>query len=100
MSTAAKPAIIDRSDPIFGVCEALGDDFGINANWFRAALAPLMLWQPVWTIVGYFVLGAVVLATRLIFPDVRVPVPVPVAAEIGEQMIVEAPAADELRLAA
>ncbi|GAC1575205.1 MAG: hypothetical protein NVS3B5_06070 [Sphingomicrobium sp.] len=32
MPTAAKPAIIDRSDPIFGVCEALGDDFGINAN--------------------------------------------------------------------
>ncbi|GAC1575199.1 MAG: hypothetical protein NVS3B5_06060 [Sphingomicrobium sp.] len=59
-----------------------------------------MLWQPVWTIVGYFVLGAVVLATRLILPDVRVAVPVPVSAAIDEQVIVEASAAEELRLAA
>jgi phage shock protein PspC (stress-responsive transcriptional regulator) len=95
MPTPAKPAIIDRSDPIFGVCEALGDDFGINANWFRAALAPLMLWQPLWTVVGYFLLGAVVLATRLIFPDVREPMPAAAAPIVESE-----PVAEELRLAA
>ena len=62
MPTPAKPPISSRSAPIFGVCEALGDDFGISANWFRAALAPLMIWQPVLTLVGYFAVAALVLA--------------------------------------
>jgi len=94
MSTLAKPALIDREAAIFGVCEALGDDFGISANWFRAALAPLILWQPLWTVVGYFVVGVLVLATRLIFPDVRAPISAPAA------IIDEEPVAEELRLAA
>lgn len=94
MSTLAKTPIIDRAAPIFGVCEALGDDFGISANWFRASLAPLILWQPLWTVVGYFLVGALVLATRLMFPDVRAPIPAPAA------IIDDEPIAEELRLAA
>ncbi|MEO6247103.1 MAG: PspC domain-containing protein [Sphingomicrobium sp.] len=99
MTTAAKPAIIDRPAAMFGVCEAIGDDFGINANWFRVALVPLILWQPLWTVVGYFCLGALVLATRLIFPDVVAPIAsvatIPTVAATSAE-----PIADELRLAA
>ena len=69
--TTAKPPIWNRAEPIFGVCEALGDDFGINPHWIRAALIPLLVWQPLWTIGGYALLGLIVLATRLLFPDVR-----------------------------
>ena len=68
----AKTPIFDRPETILGVCEALGDDFGISGNWFRAALFPLILWQPLWTVVGYLTLALAVLAARLIFPDVSV----------------------------
>lgn len=96
MSTLAKPAISDREAAIFGVCESLGDDFRISANWFRAALVPLILWQPLWTVVGYFIVGALVLATRMMFPDVIAPA----EAEAAAPQAVEEPVAPEYRLAA
>jgi phage shock protein C len=95
MLTPAKTPIIDRQAAIFGVCEALGDDFRISANWFRVALVPLILWQPLWTVVGYVAVGAVVLATRLVFPDAVAPVPTVDAVALADE-----PVADELRLAA
>lgn len=80
MSTLAKPAILDRQAPIFGVCEAIGDDFGFNPNWLRAAMAPLVFWNPVVTLAGYLAVGLLVLATRLILPDVTAPAALPLAA--------------------
>jgi len=77
-----KPPIWNRAEPIFGVCEALGDDFGINPHWIRAALIPLLVWQPLWTVAGYALLGLIVLASRLLLPDVReTPIAAPVAVE-------------------
>lgn len=73
MNNVAKPPIITRPQPIFGVCEALGDDFGVNANWLRAALGPLMLWNPLATVAGYLTLAVLVMAVRFAFPDVTVP---------------------------
>ena len=81
---AAKRPIFDRPETILGVCESLGDDFGISGNWFRAALFPLILWQPLWTVVGYGVLALVILASRLIFPDVRADVATPSSSLTGE----------------
>lgn len=66
-----KRPIWNRAEPIFGVCEALGDDFGINPHWIRAALIPFLVWQPAWTTGGYALLGLIVLATRLLVPDSR-----------------------------
>lgn len=97
MTTFAKPAIIDRQEPIFGVCEALGDDFGVNPNWFRAALAPLIFWNPIATLVGYFAVGLVVLAVRLLVPDVTAPVLAVPAVRAEPE---ESTEPDELRLAA
>jgi phage shock protein C len=57
-----------RSHTILGVCEAIGEDFGFNAAFLRVPLAAMVLWNPLAAIGGYFGLGAVVLASRLLFP--------------------------------
>ena len=93
---ATRTPIFDRPETIFGVCESLGDDFGISGNWFRAALFPLLVWQPLWTVVGYLLLAGLVLASRLIFPDVRADSVAAAAEPTEEAALVE----DELRLAA
>ena len=72
--TAIKTPVFERQAAIFGVCEALGEDFGISANWFRLALAPLMIVSPLWTLAGYFLVGMLVMATRLLWPDAVEPV--------------------------
>ena len=96
MPTPVKPAVFERQAAIFGVCEALGDDFGISAYWFRLALAPAAIVWPLWTLLGYFALGLIVMATRLLIPDVVTP-----AATVDAVPAVDDPAvAEELRLAA
>jgi phage shock protein C len=57
-----------RSHTIFGVCEGLAEDFGFNPIFLRVPLAALVLWSPLMAVSIYFGLGAVVLASRLIFP--------------------------------
>ena len=56
-----------RQHTILGVCEAIGEDFGFNPILLRVPLAASVLWSPVWAIAAYFALGAVVLASRLMF---------------------------------
>ncbi len=58
-----------HQDNLFGVCNALGEDFGFNPLWLRLALAVAFLFRPEIVVAGYFAVGAVVLATRLAFPD-------------------------------
>jgi phage shock protein C len=58
-----------RSHTIFGVCEAIGEDFGFNPVLLRAPLAAIVLYSPLIAIGVYFALGAVVLASRLLFPQ-------------------------------
>ena len=60
-----------RNDTIFGVCEGLGQDLGINPNFLRVPLAAGIIFAPVQVIGVYAVLGLVVLATRFFFPDRR-----------------------------
>jgi len=58
-----------RSHTILGVCEGIGEDFGFNPVLLRAPLAAIVLWSPLVAIGVYFALGAVVLASRLLFPQ-------------------------------
>jgi phage shock protein C len=58
-----------RNDTILGVCEALGQDFGINPNWLRVAFCAPIFWSPVLVISAYFGLGLLVAASRFAFPD-------------------------------
>ena len=60
-----------RPHTIFGVCEAIGEDFGFNPIFLRIPLAAMVVISPLWAFGAYFALGAVVLASRLLFPTRR-----------------------------
>jgi len=60
-----------RVHTIFGVCEAIGEDFGFNPVFLRVPLAATVLYSPLIAIGTYFALGAVVLLSRLLFPQPR-----------------------------
>jgi phage shock protein PspC (stress-responsive transcriptional regulator) len=62
-----------RNDTIFGVCEAIGEDFGFHANFLRVPLAALVIFNPFVALGLYAALGVAVLAARLLFPARRQP---------------------------
>jgi phage shock protein PspC (stress-responsive transcriptional regulator) len=59
-----------RSHTILGVCEAIGEDFHFNPIFLRVILAAGVLYSPLMAIGAYFALGAVVLVSRVLFPNV------------------------------
>jgi phage shock protein C len=69
MTAEAKTNLMLRNDTILGVCEALGQDFGINPNWLRVAFCAPIYWNPMAVIGVYLGLGVIVAVTRLAFPD-------------------------------
>lgn len=75
-----------RAHTILGVCEAIGEDFGFNPIFLRIPLAASVIWNPLIAIGTYFALGAVVLASRLLFPKPKAAVAVKVeASPLNEQ---------------
>lgn len=80
-----------RSHTILGVCEAIGEDFRFNPTFLRVLLAATVLYSPTIAIGSYFALGAVVLLSRLLFPNLK-PASQPAVSEVTE--------AEDLRLAA
>lgn len=58
-----------RDDTIFGVCQAIGDDFGFNPMWLRIPLAVPVVFAPWYSVIAYAALGVAVLASRFLFPD-------------------------------
>jgi phage shock protein C len=66
-----QPAIFWREDTLFGVCEALGEDFGFNPLFLRIALSVGLLWDPLLMIYAYLGLAAIVLVSRLLAPNPR-----------------------------
>jgi len=68
-AAAQKPVPLPlRNDTLLGVCEAIGQDFGFNANILRVALAIGLFWSPVAMIALYLGLGAAVAVSRWFFP--------------------------------
>ena len=60
-----------RSYTLLGVCEAIGEDFGFNANYLRVPLGAIVVFN-IWAALGaYLALGVIVLASRLLFPSRR-----------------------------
>jgi phage shock protein PspC (stress-responsive transcriptional regulator) len=86
-----------RRDTFFGICEAVGQDFGFNPLWLRLAFVAPLFFFPVQTFIGYFALGLVVLASRLIFPAKAAAQPAPNAIDVAAP---QAEKAGELALAA
>ncbi len=85
MQTAHQPNIfIDRDDTFFGVCEAIGEDFGFHANWLRLALAVGTFFSPLATVAAYGALAVVVGISRRAFPN-----PAPAAPEAAPEPAVE-----------
>jgi phage shock protein PspC (stress-responsive transcriptional regulator) len=82
-----------RGDTILGVCEALGQDFGVPANLLRLAFATLFFWSMPLGVGAYLAVGAVISVARLIYPRIsKSAAPEPVAAEAEER--------EEMQLAA
>lgn len=57
-----------RDDTLFGICESLGQDLGINPLWLRLAFLPFLFFAPLQTIGAYFLLGIGVWASNSLFP--------------------------------
>lgn len=64
-------AVFWRHDTFFGVCEAIGQDFGFNPNWLRVVFALGLLPSPAITLAVYFSLGLLVAVSRFAFPAHR-----------------------------
>jgi phage shock protein PspC (stress-responsive transcriptional regulator) len=58
-------------DNLFGVCAALGEDFGFDPMWLRLAFAVALLFDLEKVLMTYAALGVVVLVSRLLFPNRR-----------------------------
>lgn len=69
--TVSSTNIFRRNDTFFGVCEAIGEDFGFNPNWLRVALAVSLLLSPVVVLSIYAAAAVVVLFSRLVAPNPR-----------------------------
>ena len=72
-------SILTREDTFFGVCFALGADFGFNPIWLRLLFALLFFASPPLAVGTYAAFGAVVALSRWLAPD-----PGEVAAELHE----------------
>jgi phage shock protein PspC (stress-responsive transcriptional regulator) len=61
--------LFTRDDTFFGICEALGEDFGFHANFLRIALAFAAYFNPAAAVGAYLAMGLLVLISRLIAPN-------------------------------
>ncbi|MEH3047868.1 PspC domain-containing protein [Sphingomonas adhaesiva] len=82
MTATDQPA---RNDNLFGVCAAVGEDFGFDPLWLRIAFAVALLFDLEHVLMAYAALGALVLVSRLAFrTPKRTAVATPAAAEVIE----------------
>lgn len=63
--------VFTRDDTFFGVCEAIGQDFGFNPNWLRAGFGAALIWSPVASIAVYVAVGALIAVSRLLVREPR-----------------------------
>lgn len=81
--SASQPSMFSRPDTLMGICQAIGEDLGINPTWVRALLACGVFFNLAATIGVYLGLGVIVAVTRWLFPA-----PAPEAAETATQIAV------------
>jgi phage shock protein C len=63
------PSIFARDDTLFGVCAALGEDFGFSPTYLRILVALVLFWNPVAAAAGYAACGALVAISRWLVPN-------------------------------
>lgn len=95
------PGVFARDDTMFGVCEALGEDFGFNPNLLRVLVGVGLLLNPFVAAGAYAAFGALVAVSRWLVPDLRPALPDLDDSETAEQRLSGQDQADEyLALAA
>jgi len=62
------PSLFARHDTFFGVCEAIGQDFGFHSNYVRLAVGLGLLLSPLATVAAYIGAGVLVAISRWIYP--------------------------------
>ncbi len=67
----SQPSVFTRDDTLFGVCQALGEDFGFNPNYLRIAFGASLLWNPVAVVGAYLAAGVAVALSRWLAPNPR-----------------------------
>jgi len=93
-STTDTTALPLRTHTLLGVCEAVGEDFGFNPLLLRVPFSMVVLYSPTIAIGAYLVLGVIVAASRLLFPNAKK------AEALAQTAAVADNSADEVRLAA
>jgi phage shock protein C len=88
-----------RRDTFFGICEAVGQDFGFNPLYLRLAFVAPLFFFPVQTFAAYFALGGIVLTSRLLFPN-KAAVPAQPALIAADPAAAKDDKAEEFALAA
>lgn len=71
----ATESVFARDDTFFGVCQAIGDDFGFSPNWLRAGLGVGLIWNPLLMAGLYAGAAVIVLFSRLVVREPRVAAP-------------------------
>jgi len=66
---SSQVSFLARDDTMFGVCEAIGEDFGFNPFYLRVLLAFLIFWNPVVVISAYIVAGIAIAVLRWMVPN-------------------------------
>jgi phage shock protein PspC (stress-responsive transcriptional regulator) len=61
--------MLARDDTMFGVCEAIGEDFGFSPALLRIAFALALFWSPLAAIGGYALAGLLVALSRWLVPE-------------------------------
>ena len=67
----AQPNVFARDHTLFGVCEALGEDFGFSPVLLRIAFSVGLFFSPLGALALYAALGLLVAFTRLVAPNPR-----------------------------
>ena len=95
------PSVFAREDTLFGVCFALGEDFGFNPLYLRILFSLALFWSPFAAVGSYAAAAALVMLSRWLVREPRVAADVE-ADECGEEnaRFAEAECQQELPLAA
>lgn len=66
-----KAALPLRNDTMLGVCEGLGEEFGLDPLYLRLAFAGLFYWNPPAVVAAYLALGLALAFGRWVHPVPR-----------------------------
>lgn len=79
-----EPSLFARPDTMFGVCQGLGEDFGVSPTWFRIGFASAVIFNIEMAIAAYVGVGVIVALVRLIHRSPRKLVAVVPVVEVAE----------------